>query len=207
MKHIKTIALAIILLGFIGIGIATIRNNAQELEVKKLELRSKQSELIKLNSKYDEVIEQKTKTEQEKLDQIKKIEQLEAERKRLEAELQAKKDRQEAERQRIAVTPVAQASSGSQAEWLYKLRMCESDGNYAINTGNGFYGAYQFMQSTWNNIARMSGKTHLIGVQPNAASPADQDAMIVYNTNVTQGLATQNPGCYKKLGLSNKPPQ
>jgi len=206
MKHIKTIALAIILLGFIGIGIATIRNNAQELEVKKLELKSKQSELIKLNSKYDEVIEQKTKTEQEKLDQIKKIEQLEAERKRLEAELQAKKDRQEAERQRIAVTPVAQASSGSQAEWLYKLRMCESGGNYAINTGNGFYGAYQFMQSTWNNIARMSGKTHLIGVQPNVASPADQDAMIVYNTNVTQGLVTQNPGCYKKLGLSNKPP-
>jgi hypothetical protein len=29
------------------------------------------------------------------------------------------------------------------------LASCESSGNWAINTGNGFYGGVQFTQSTW----------------------------------------------------------
>ncbi len=29
------------------------------------------------------------------------------------------------------------------------LRQCESGGDYTINTGNGFYGAYQFTAQTW----------------------------------------------------------
>lgn len=33
--------------------------------------------------------------------------------------------------------------------WLYSTRTCESHGNYRIATGNGFYGAYQFVPSTW----------------------------------------------------------
>jgi hypothetical protein len=90
--------------------------------------------------------------------------------------------------------------------WLYKLRMCESHGNYQTNTGNGFYGAYQFMASTWDRIARRV-RPDLVGVLPHKASPADQDFMIITNTNLSSGgLATQNPGCYKKEGLSAFPP-
>lgn len=90
--------------------------------------------------------------------------------------------------------------------WLYKLRMCESGGNYQTNTGNGFYGAYQFMQSTWNRIAQRV-RPDLVGILPSQASPADQDYMIITNTNLSKGgLATQNPGCYKKEGLSAFPP-
>ena len=90
--------------------------------------------------------------------------------------------------------------------WLYKLRMCESGGNYQTNTGNGFYGAYQFLQSTWNRIAGRV-RPDLVGVTPSSASPADQDFMIITNTNLSKGgLATQNPGCYKKEGLSAFPP-
>ena len=33
-----------------------------------------------------------------------------------------------------------------------RLRKCESGGNYAINTGNGFYGAYQFHPRTWRGL-------------------------------------------------------
>src|SRR5262245_47110369 len=33
--------------------------------------------------------------------------------------------------------------------WLYSTRMCESGGNYRINTGNGYYGAYQFDAQSW----------------------------------------------------------
>lgn len=39
--------------------------------------------------------------------------------------------------------------SGSFAEALVKLRQCEAGGNYAINTGNGYYGAYQYDIGTW----------------------------------------------------------
>lgn len=30
-----------------------------------------------------------------------------------------------------------------------RIRKCESGGNYKINTGNGYYGAYQFDRGTW----------------------------------------------------------
>lgn len=33
-----------------------------------------------------------------------------------------------------------------------KLRQCESGGRYGINTGNGFFGAYQFHPRTWRNL-------------------------------------------------------
>jgi hypothetical protein len=35
--------------------------------------------------------------------------------------------------------------------WL-QLRECESSDNYAENTGNGFYGAYQFSPDTWTGL-------------------------------------------------------
>ncbi len=44
------------------------------------------------------------------------------------------------------LTGTAQAASA--ADWQ-KLAMCESGGNWAINTGNGFYGGLQFTSSTW----------------------------------------------------------
>jgi hypothetical protein len=33
-----------------------------------------------------------------------------------------------------------------------RLRQCESGGRYTINSGNGFYGAYQFHPRTWRNL-------------------------------------------------------
>jgi hypothetical protein len=35
--------------------------------------------------------------------------------------------------------------------WL-ELRDCESGDNYAADTGNGFFGAYQFSWSTWSEL-------------------------------------------------------
>lgn len=50
---------------------------------------------------------------------------------------------------------------------LNSIAQCESGGNPATNTGNGFYGKYQFTQSTWNSVGG-SGN-------PAAASEAEQD--------------------------------
>jgi uncharacterized protein YabE (DUF348 family) len=89
--------------------------------------------------------------------------------------------------------------------WLYKLRMCESGGNYQTNTGNGYYGAYQFSQSTWNRIA-----VQRMGIpysRADLAPPEVQDQAIIVNTNLSKGgLATQNPGCYRSTGISAFPP-
>jgi hypothetical protein len=35
---------------------------------------------------------------------------------------------------------------------LHRLRLCESGGNYRENTGNGYFGAYQFSPSTWKGL-------------------------------------------------------
>ena len=60
---------------------------------------------------------------------------------------------------------------------LYRLRMCESGNDYgAVSYGGWYRGAYQFDRSTWNGVAsRWYG--YLVGVDPAAAGPADQDAM------------------------------
>jgi hypothetical protein len=50
---------------------------------------------------------------------------------------------------------------------LARIRSCESGGRYTIATGNGFFGAYQFMASTW---ASQGG----FGL-PHQASPGEQD--------------------------------
>lgn len=53
------------------------------------------------------------------------------------------------------------------AETLAAIRECESGGDYSTNTGNGFYGAYQFSLSTWASV----GGSGL----PSSASPREQD--------------------------------
>jgi hypothetical protein len=50
----------------------------------------------------------------------------------------------------------------------HALRSCESNDNYAENTGNGFFGAYQFTFATWHAL----GEPGL----PSSASPQVQDA-------------------------------
>jgi hypothetical protein len=42
------------------------------------------------------------------------------------------------------------------------VRQCESGGSYGINTGNGYYGAYQFAAGTWRGVGggRYSSYAH-----------------------------------------------
>lgn len=99
----------------------------------------------------------------------------------------------------VASVVTAPASSPSLSQWLLALRTCEAGGNYAENTGNGFYGAYQFTIATWNHWNTGYARADL-------APASVQDATIVENTLGTAGLSTQNPGCYRSQGLSNYPP-
>jgi hypothetical protein len=46
-----------------------------------------------------------------------------------------------------------------------------------VSSNGQWYGAYQFARSTWDAIASQAGRHDLVGVAPNRASVADQDAM------------------------------
>ncbi|MFF1409591.1 transglycosylase family protein [Streptomyces sp. NPDC058289] len=48
----------------------------------------------------------------------------------------------------LPLLAAAPASAASVATWD-KVAQCESTGNWAINTGNGYYGGLQFSKSTW----------------------------------------------------------
>jgi peptidoglycan hydrolase CwlO-like protein len=90
----------------------------------------------------------------------------------------------------VAASPPPQGGSGLAAE-LAALRQCESGGNYATNTGNGYYGAYQFSLSTWQGL----GYSGL----PSDAPPAIQDQAAARLE--AQGGWGQWPTCSAVLGL------
>lgn len=85
------------------------------------------------------------------------------------------------------------AQAASTATWD-ALAQCESTGNWAINTGNGYYGGVQFSLSTW----RAFGGSGL----PSNASKAEQ-IRIAERVLATQGWGAW-PACSAKLGLSGK---
>ena len=68
-----------------------------------------------------------------------------------------------------ALIPIhAGADGDTMAKQMYRLRVCESSNRYHINTGNGYYGAYQFDQRTWRGLGYRG--------RPDHARPRYQDA-------------------------------
>jgi hypothetical protein len=75
------------------------------------------------------------------------------------------------------------AAAPSPDAFLRCTRAHESDsaGGYrAVSPGGVYRGAYQFLRSTWNNEARAAGRPDLVGVDPAAAAPADQDQIALF---------------------------
>jgi LysM repeat protein len=67
-----------------------------------------------------------------------------------------------------AAQPTAHVAAAPSGDLFARIRTRESGGNYAENTGNGYYGAYQFSLGTWESVGGTGN--------PAAASPAEQDA-------------------------------
>jgi transglycosylase-like protein len=72
-----------------------------------------------------------------------------------------------------------------------RLRQCESGGRYDINTGNGYFGAYQFLVSTWNRLGYPG--------YPHQATPEMQDEA-AQKLQARSGWG-QWPACSRRLGL------
>jgi len=111
MSYLKTGLSAITITAFVALAVYYVSDNKQQIQLQDIQVKSKESQLIQLNSKYDTILKEKVQTDQQKLEQQKKIDELENERKRLEGELQAKLQRQQAEKQKLATA--AQSVSGT----------------------------------------------------------------------------------------------
>ena len=95
-------------------------------------------------------------------------------------------------------TAPVQSTISSAPDGLSRIKQCESGGNYRAINAAGYYGAYQFSPSTWNSTANAAGRPDLVGVRPDNASPADQDAMAIK----LHSLRGWQPwGCARRVGL------
>jgi resuscitation-promoting factor RpfA len=82
----------------------------------------------------------------------------------------------------------AQAQAATDAEWD-RVAACESSGNWAINTGNGYHGGLQFAPSTWTG--------HGGGQYAPAANLATREQQIAIAEKV---LANQGKGAWPVCG-------
>ncbi|PXY29322.1 transglycosylase [Prauserella sp. PE36] len=86
---------------------------------------------------------------------------------------------------------VPAAGDPSPDTWA-KLRMCESTDRYTVNTGNGYYGAYQFDLPTWRSVGGTG--------RPDQATRAEQDYRALY---LYRMRGWQPWECAGMLGLVN----
>ncbi len=85
----------------------------------------------------------------------------------------------------VLLGPAAGTAQAEAVDWQ-AVAQCESSGNWAADTGNGFYGGLQFKPSTWHEFGGVGS--------PAAASPAEQIAV------ADRVLATQGPKAWPKCG-------
>ena len=83
--------------------------------------------------------------------------------------------------------PARVVTAAPSGDLFSRIRARESGGNYAENTGNGYYGAYQFSLGTWASVGGTGN--------PANASPAEQDmrAQMLY---AERGCSPWPETCY-----------
>jgi len=94
------------------------------------------------------------------------------------------------------VAPLAAAPAAHAEGTVWdKLAQCESSGNWAINTGNGFGGGLQFTPSTW----------HAFGGEGRAEDASRVEQIVVAERVLAKQGWGAWPACSRKLGLSGTP--
>jgi uncharacterized protein YabE (DUF348 family) len=91
----------------------------------------------------------------------------------------------------VGTKPRPTAPSVASGSVWDQLAQCEAGGNWAANTGNGYYGGLQFLPKTWTAFGG-SG-------MPHQASREEQIA-IAQKVQASQGWGAWG-GCSRKLGL------
>lgn len=93
----------------------------------------------------------------------------------------------------LATLGAVPAQAAPESDWD-KLAQCESSGNWAIDSGNGFYGGLQFTPSTW---AGHGGTAYA----PSAnLATREQQIAIAERVQASQGWGAW-PACTARLGI------
>ncbi|MBP3088790.1 Resuscitation-promoting factor Rpf1 [Corynebacterium sp. sy017] len=89
------------------------------------------------------------------------------------------------------------ASAAPDSDWD-RLAQCESGGNWASNTGNGYYGGLQFSSATWNAHGgqQFAAFAHQTG--------RAEQIIIAERVLASQGWGAW-PSCSAQLGLNSAP--
>jgi resuscitation-promoting factor RpfA len=88
---------------------------------------------------------------------------------------------------------VAPARSTNGTVWD-RLAQCESGGNWAINTGNGYYGGLQMLGSTWRSYGGQA-------FAPTADRASREQQIVVAERILDDAGWGAWPACSRKLGL------
>lgn len=156
-KRIIAIAIATL------ITISATPGNVQASPLHKIETRTQITQVDTGTSKNARVLSQEIKEDK-------------ARARRIEARRVAQREAREARQQEASWTSRSTYRAPSSGLNWAALRQCEVNYlGYTANTGNGYYGAYQFSLSTW----QAQGGSGL----PSDASPAEQDmrAQMLYD--------------------------
>jgi hypothetical protein len=139
-----------------------------------------------------EVLQPLRATQQAKAEADAKAAEAEAARIAAEAEAAALAAKQAATaKAKLAAAQTRSVIGPATGDVWYQLRMCEAGNDYARNSGNGYYGAYQYNLSTWGGYGGYD--------RPDLAPPAVQDAK-AQETQAARGWSPW-PACARKLGL------
>jgi hypothetical protein len=76
------------------------------------------------------------------------------------------------------------------------IRQYESGGRYSINTGNGYFGAYQYKPSTWDYAAKGAGYGQFANGRADLAPPSVQDAVSVWLQSQVGWSPWRGDGCF-----------
>ena len=93
----------------------------------------------------------------------------------------------------VAPTPQRVVTYDGDTVWD-DLAQCESGGNWAINTGNGYYGGLQFSHATWHGYAGGDFAEY-----PHEAT-REQQIIVAERLHAARGFQPW-PACRTKLGL------
>ena len=109
--------------------------------------------------------------------------EIDEQREREEQERREREEQEAREAERFYVPP-------DRVAMFERLAECESNGNWSINTGNGFYGGLQFMLATWQSVGGTG--------YPHHASKEEQ----IYRGHVLQQRSGwgQWPACTRSFG-------
>ena len=209
-KKILIIISTIILFGFVIISVGSARNFNNKIQINKIELKSKESELIKLNTEYDNLLKDKNKVDKNNDEYINRIKELEKERDALRSDLQARQIEIQKESDKLASASLrAQGVSNASAKsntgnieqiirqaaikngldenYLLRIARCESSLNpNAVNKSyydNGHpSGLFQHISGYWPSRANKYGYP--------GASVFNAEA----NANVTAAMIKEGKG-------------